>query len=192
MFLEARTEELTLESIPRTTNSEADLVHRAQSGDRDAFELLYRQQCGRVFAVCLRIAGNPARAEEFTQDVFVRVWETISSFRGESAFSSWVHRVAVNVVLGDMRTERRKSVRVITAEDVSVYDRHDTRESPGAAIDLERAIGLLPSQARAIFVLHDIEGYRHDEIGEMMGLASGTTKAQLHRARKLLREALES
>ncbi len=168
-----------------------DLVRRAQTGDVRAFEQLYREHEGRVHAVCLRIVANTSRAEELTQDVFVRVWEMLGTFRGESAFSSWLHRVAVNVVLVDIRSERRYQQRVTTVDDLEQYDREHSLAGPGESIDLETAMARLPRQARAIFVLHDIEGYRHEEIAKSMGLAVGTTKAQLHRARKLLREVLE-
>ena len=161
-----------------------------QGGDRRAFEQLYRLHVGRVYALCLRIAADSGRAEELTQDVFVRVWEMIGSFRGESAFSSWLHRVTVNVVLVDIRSSRRRSARVFATDDLSAYDTTETESQPGTAVDLEAAIASLPPQARTTFVLHDIEGYRHEEIAELMGLATGTSKAQLHRARKLLKEAL--
>lgn len=161
-----------------------------QGGDRRAFEQLYRLHVGRVYALCLRIAADSGRAEELTQDVFVRVWEMIGSFRGESAFSSWLHRVTVNVVLVDIRSNRRRSARVFVTDDLTAYDTTETESPPGAALDLESAIASLPPQARTTFVLHDIEGYRHEEIAELMGLATGTSKAQLHRARKLLKEVL--
>jgi RNA polymerase sigma-70 factor (ECF subfamily) len=168
-----------------------ELVRLAQTGDVAAFEQLYRENEGRVYAVCLRIVANVSRAEELTQDVFVRIWEMLASFRGESAFSSWLHRVAVNVVLADIRSTQRYRQRVATVDDLEQYDRETTLSRPGESIDLETAMARLPKQARAIFVLHDIEGYRHEEIAKSMGLAVGTTKAQLHRARKLLREVLE-
>lgn len=168
-----------------------DLVRRAQSGDVRAFEKIYRDHEGRVFAVCLRMIGDNSRAEELTQDVFVRAWEMLATFRGESALSSWLHRVAVNIVLVSIRSERRYQDRVRTVDDLEQFDRENSLSRPGESLDLEKAIARLPSQARAIFVLHDIEGYRHEEIAKSMGIAVGTTKAQLHRARKLLREALE-
>lgn len=167
-----------------------ELVRRAQAGDVAAFKQLYRENEGRVYAVCLRMVANSSRAEELTQDVFVRVWEMLRTFRGESAFSSWLHSVAVNVVLVDIRSHQRYQQRVTTVDDLEPYDIEERLSSPGEAIDLETAIARLPKQARAIFVLHDIEGYRHEEIAKSMGLAVGTTKAQLHRARKLLREVL--
>lgn len=168
-----------------------DLVRRAQSGDVHAFEHLYRENVGRVFAVCIRMVGNSQRAEELTQDVFVRIWEMIGSFRGESAFSSWLHRVAVNVVLVDIRSSKRYQSRVESTDDLEQHDQEDRQRFQGERLDLEQAIAGLPPQARAIFILHDIEGFKHEEIAEQMGLAVGTTKAQLHRARRLLREVLE-
>ncbi len=168
-----------------------ELVRRAQSGDVGAFEKIYREHEGRVFAVCLRMIGDNSRAEELTQDVFVRAWEMLVTFRGESAFSSWLHRVAVNIVLVSIRSERRYQGRVKTVDDLEQFERENTVSQPGELLDLETAIAKLPSQARAVFVLHDIEGYRHEEIAKSMGIAVGTTKAQLHRARKLLRDALE-
>ena len=168
----------------------SDLVGRAREGDRAAFERLYRDSVGRVYALCLRMSGDAARAEELTQDVFVKAWRKLGSFRGDSAFSSWLHRIAVNVVYQEGRTEKRRRARIIPAEEAAAVDAPGVPVSPGARVDLERAIGGLPPGARSAFVLHDIEGYTHKEIAEMVGSAEGTVKAQLHRARKLLREAL--
>ena len=168
------------------------LVHRAQNGDLAAFEALYRAHVGRVYALCLRLSGNADRAEELTQRAFIRVWEQLGTFRGESAFSSWLYRLAVNVVLTARRSERRRMLRVRTAEDPEIFERSfGNATSPDTGIDLERAIARLPQGARTVFVLHDVEGYQHGEIAEMTGMSVGTSKAQLHRARKLLREALE-
>lgn len=167
------------------------LVRRAQDGDLRAFEQLYRDHVGHVFAICLRMAGNRRRAEELTQDSFVRAWETLGTFRGESAFSSWLHRVAVNVVLLALRSERRYSSRVESTDDLTRHDRSGNESLPGELADLENAIAQLPGQARIIFVLHDVEGYKHEEIAEFMGLSVGTSKAQLHRARRLLRKMIE-
>ena len=169
----------------------SETIRRAQRGDRAAFEQVYRENVGRVYALCLRTCGNPSRAGELTQDVFVRTWEMIGSFRGDSAFSSWLHRLTVNLVLSDFRTTKRRTARVMGTNDLEAFDKSDEAIEPGGAIDLEDAISKLPPRARLTFVLHDIEGYRHEEIAEHMGLAIGTCKAQLHRARKLLREALE-
>lgn len=166
-------------------------VRRAQQGETAAFEQLYHAHVGRVYALCLRLCGDPARAEELTQDVFVRAWEKLESFQGKSAFSTWLHRLAVNVVLGDRRSEGVRVHRVFTTDEPEKYELPSTRGSdPGTAMDLERAIAMLPPGARTVFVLHDVEGYKHEEIARMQGSAVGTCKAQLHRARRLLREAL--
>lgn len=175
---------------PITQTMHVSLVSRAQAGDKTAFEQLYHENVGRVFAVCIRIVADRNRAEELTQDVFVRVWQSLRSFKGESLFSSWLHRVAVNVVLTDMRSERRRRARVFSSDDLESLDAGYSPPLPGTRMDLENAIATLPPQARTIFVLHDIEGYKHGEIAEQMGLAVGTTKAQLHRARTLLKEVL--
>jgi RNA polymerase sigma-70 factor (ECF subfamily) len=168
-----------------------ETIRRAQRGDRAAFELLYREYVGRVYALCLRTCGSASRAEELAQDAFVWTWEMIGSFRGESAFSSWLHRLTVNVILSDFRTEKRRTAKVMGAEDLEPFDRAEDVLELGGAIDLEDAISKLPPNARLVLVLHDIEGYRHEEIAEQLGIAVGTSKAQLHRARKLLREVLE-
>jgi len=168
-----------------------DLVARAQAGDQTAFRDLYRQHAGRVYALCLRLTGDARDAEERTQDVFVRLWDKVRSFRGESAFSSWLHRLAVNVVLNERRTTGRREQRVVTAEDPGLFERNRGGTTEGLSIDLERAIAELPEGAREVFVLYDIEGYAHAEIASMVGIAEGTSKAQLFRARHLLREKLE-
>ncbi len=175
-----------------TVDLESGLVRRAQRGDTDAFETLYRRNAGRVYALCLRMTADAARAEELTQDAFLRAWERLGSFRGESRFSTWLHGLTVNLVLGDRRTRSR---RPRTTGDAVTLER--TPGSPAGAVqgerrDLERAIAALPDGARTVFVLHDIEGYRHDEIAAFTGVTAGTSKAQLHRARRLLREALGS
>ncbi len=169
---------------------ELSLVRRAQQGDVRAFEELYRANVRRVFAVCWRMTGDGTRAEELVQDVFVRAWEKLGSFRGDSAFSSWLHPLAVNVALTERRTKRRHDARVTAVEEPADYAEPHTPR-PDAGIDLERAIATLPPGAREVFVLHDVEGLRHDEIAERMGVATGTSKAQLHRARRLLRERLD-
>ena len=162
----------------------------AQAGDPDAFGKLYHAHVGRIFALCLRLAGDSQRAEELTQDVFVRAWERLSSFRGESAFTTWLHRLAVNVVLTDRRTAWRRSRRFERIDDPAAFERGVDR-SEGVALDLEAAIGRLPEGARTVFVLHDVEGFTHDEIAKMTRIAAGTSRAQLFRARRLLRGWLE-
>ena len=167
------------------------VVRRAQDGSEEAFQQLYREHAGRVYALCLRLTGDAATAEERTQDVFVRVWEKLGSFRGESAFSSWLHRLAVNVVLAARRAELRRWQRVFTTDDPEALERGAGAPSAAGGLDLERAIAALPAGAREVFVLHDVEGYRHEDIAELVGIAVGTSKAQLFRARRLLRGMLE-
>jgi RNA polymerase sigma-70 factor (ECF subfamily) len=165
------------------------VVRRAQAGDQEAFGDLYRAHAGRVYALCLRLEADAARAEELTQDVFVRAWERLGSYRGESAFGTWLFRLAVNVVLGDRRSAWRRSKRLLVTDDPGAYERPSDL-SHGPNLDLEQAIASLPPGARTVFVLHDVEGYTHDEIAGISGIAEGTSKAQLFRARRLLREAL--
>jgi len=155
-----------------------------------AFEQLYRDHVGRVFALCLRLAGEASLAEELAQEAFVRAWQKLGSFRGESAFSSWLHTLTVNTALSERRSRRRRTSRVITTDDLSPFDRPGRPPGPELGFDLERALARLPPGARAVLVLHDVEGYKHQEIADMTGIAAGTSKAQLHRARRLLREAL--
>jgi RNA polymerase sigma-70 factor (ECF subfamily) len=177
-------------TTPTAGDGNAD-VALAASGDRRAFERLYRIHVNRVYSLCARMTGNRARAEELTQDVFVRAWEKLSLFRGESAFSTWLHRLAVNVVLNARKAEGRDRSRLEEGDDpdalggkASAVPRHGDR------IDLEAAIATLPPGARQVFVLHDVEGYKHEEIAQLLGVTAGGSKAQLHRARLLLREAL--
>jgi RNA polymerase sigma-70 factor (ECF subfamily) len=169
-----------------------DLIRRAQAGDVDAFELLYRQHAGRIFALCLRLeAGNSADATELMQDVFVKAWRRISTFRGDCAFSSWLHRMAVNTMLENARSDRRRVARVLPMDDTSLLPGAARSSSVELKMDMENAIASLPKGARLAFVLHDVEGYQHQEIAEQLGVSVGTVKAQLHRARRLLRERLE-
>jgi RNA polymerase sigma-70 factor (ECF subfamily) len=195
--LAARIDEPTgmTSAIASPAPEEGELVARARRGDLDAFEALYRRTAGRVFAICLRMSGDRGRATELLQDVFVRVWERLESFRGDAAFTSWLHRLAVNVVLEQARGERRRVARVgelpedIEAEELG--DRGGSASDVASRLDLETAIGRLPAGARRVFVLYAIEGYRHEEIARVMGVAEGTVRAQLHRARKLLMEVLD-
>jgi RNA polymerase sigma-70 factor (ECF subfamily) len=167
-------------------------VALAAAGDRQAFERLYRTHANRVFTLCARMSGSRSRGEELTQDVFVRTWEKLPQFRGESAFSTWLHRLAVNVVLNARKVEGKHASRT-EQSDVEDERRDEMSRAPLhiERMDLAQAISELPEGARKVFVLHDIEGYKHEEIAEMMGITSGGSKAQLHRARLLLREALQ-
>jgi len=175
---------------------ERDLVERAREGDVEAFEALYRQHSGRVYALCLRMSGDPTLAGDLAQEAFLHVWERLRSFRGDSQFSTWLHRVTVNVVLGEQRSRQRREARVVDDGELAMEraERPGTSlaeaPAPGRAADIEQAIASLPKEARRVLVLHDVEGYRHPEIAEMTGRSVGTCKSQLHRARRLLREAL--
>jgi len=175
------------ESVP---SSDAALVKRAARGEIEAFEELYRANSGRVYLLCLRMAGDPVLAEELAQEAFVRAWRSLGSFRGESAFSTWLHRVTVNVILGHRRSAARRESRLQVVGEEYPGDAAACEARPAEAIDLERAVATLPDGARMVFVLHDVEGYRHREISDLTGIAVGTSKAQLHRARKILRKAL--
>ena len=170
--------------------TEVDLVRSAESGDVAAFERLYRENSGRIYGLCLRMSGNVSAAEELTQAVFVRAWNKLGSFKGRSAFSSWLYRLAVNVVLSERRSWQRHQARIVAVEDPTVFEHATSGGRRDSRLDLDRAIASLPDKARQVFVLHDVEGYRHREIGEIMNIATGTSKAHLHRARRLLREAL--
>jgi RNA polymerase sigma-70 factor (ECF subfamily) len=170
------------------------LVARARRGDVDAFEELYRLHAGRVYALCLRLAADAGVARELTQDTFVRAWEALPRFREDASLTTWLHRIAVNALLERRRGERRRAARVALADDeegdemlvAGVVAAPDV----ATAIDLERAIGALPPGVRRAFVLHDVEGYTHEEIATMTGLAAGTLRAQLHRARQRLMRTL--
>ena len=174
-------------------NADSD-VARAAAGDRGAFERLYRLHVNRVFSLCARVVTDRARAEELTQDVFVRAWEKLTLFRGESSFGTWLHRLTVNVVLNARKSDGRQRSRFEENDDEGGMDIYagvvGMPLPPGDMLDLEEAITRLPPGARRVFVLHDVEGYKHEEIAEMLGVTSGATKAQLHRARLLLRQAL--
>lgn len=169
---------------------DARLVERARGGDAGAFETLYRRHAGRVHAVCRRITGDPTRAEDAVQEVFVRLWRSLGSFGGRSAFSTWLYRMAVNAAIDQVRAETRRRGREIAEDDVDGLDRIAAAGPRPESWDLEEAIDALPPGARIAFVLHDVEGYRHEEIAEMTGMASGTSRAHLHRARRLLRARL--
>jgi len=166
------------------------LVRGAQRGEIEAFERIYRRFSARVHLLCLRFAGDAGRAEELTQDVFVRLWQKIGTFRWESAFETWLHRTVVNLALSGIRADRRRATWELLTDEFASVAKPSRQPHPGRVLDLERAIAALPEGARTVFLLHDVEGYQHREIAKLMGLADGTCKAQLHRARRLLREAL--
>jgi RNA polymerase sigma-70 factor (ECF subfamily) len=168
------------------------LIDACRSGDLDAFEELYREHSGRVFALCLRMTADRALAEDLTQESFLRAWDKLSLFRRQGDFGAWLRRLTINVVLADRRSRGRRQARETGTDDVARFERPVRRSHPAPGLDLETALGSLPEGARTVFLLHDVEGYRHEEIARMLHVATGTSKTQLHRARKLLRKALES
>ncbi len=165
-------------------------VQRAQAADARAFEALYREHVGRVYGLCLRMTGSPSEAEDCAQEAFIQAWTKLDKFRGDSSFGTWMHKVAVNVVLGRMRKSRREQDRIRAVSEIAPP--RETTNDSGGMQDLEQAMNELPSGARHVFVLHAVYGYSHDETGEMLGIAAGTSKAQLHRAKRLLKQQLDS
>ena len=178
---------VSLES-PALTD-EADWIAKAQRSDSRAFEGLYRMHIDRVYGLCLRMTGNVAEAEDCAQEAFIQAWNKLDRFRGDSAFSTWLHRIAVNAVLGRMRKSKREHDRIQVAHEQSTAP--ITVADNGEMRDLAEAVDRLPEGARHVFVLHAVYGYSHDETGEMLDIAAGTSKAQLHRARRLLAQQLK-
>jgi len=171
--------------------AETVLVERARKGDRDAFARLYKSHVNRIYALCLRMTAEAETAETLTQDAFVRAWQKLDKFEGRSRFGTWLHRLTINVILDHRRIKALRDSREQLGDPEDFAGTGSTSPiDSGGRIDLDRAIARLPTGARTIFVMHDVEGFLHREIAESMGLAVGTVKAQLHRARKLLREVL--
>jgi len=169
--------------------ADADEAALAAAGDTRAFEHLYNTHVARIHSLARRMIG-PDLADEVTQDVFVRAWEKLGSFRGEAAFGTWLHRLAINVILGRRKKLGIARERFVNGEKVlgAMSNRPKGAET---AIDFEAAMETLPDGAQQVFVLHDVEGYKHDEIAGMLGISTGTSKSQLHRARMILREYLD-
>jgi RNA polymerase sigma-70 factor (ECF subfamily) len=177
--------------------SEAQLIARAQRGDEEAFAALFETHKRRIYSLCLRMTSNTAEAEDLTQEAFLQLFRKISTFRGESAFSTWLHRLAVNVVLMHLRKKGLQQIsldEVDNSQDEPVKRDYggDDRRLTGSVdrIGLQKAIADLPPGYRAVFVLHDVEGYEHNEIAEIMKCSVGNSKSQLHKARMKLRERL--
>lgn len=165
-------------------------VRRARQGDVGAFEIVYRAHAARIYALCRRMTSDDALARDLVQDVFVRAWERLTTFREQSAFGTWLHRLGVNVVLEHLRSRKRDDARYVEADELlagpgSLSEQLHTR------MDLDTALARLPSGARTVFLLHDVEGYSHDEIAQMTGIAAGTSRAQLWRARRALMGVLD-
>jgi RNA polymerase sigma-70 factor, ECF subfamily len=187
-------------SKPAAALTEAEAIRLAQAGNAAAFEFLYQMHSRRVYALCLRMVGNPADAEDLLQEAFLQLFRKIATFRGESAFSTWLHRMTVNVVL--MRL-RKKSLPAASLEEVTEPDEETggPRKDIGAPdlglsgavdrVNLQRAVEQLPPGYRTVFVLHDVQGYEHNEIADIMDCSVGNSKSQLHKARTRLRELLQ-
>ncbi|MBA3713833.1 MAG: RNA polymerase sigma factor [Pyrinomonadaceae bacterium] len=172
-----------------------ELAQKSAAGDMDAFEELYRRHFRRVYALCLRMMGNPTEAEDLTQEVFTNLYKKIGSFRGDSAFTTWLHRMTVNQVLMHFRKRSTRSERTTEEGETPVQIVLGT-ENPNRMpiidrIALEKAIAELPPGYRTVFVLHDVEGHEHEEIASILGIAAGTSKSQLHKARLKLRNLLK-
>jgi RNA polymerase sigma-70 factor, ECF subfamily len=168
----------------------AQVIERARSGDVDAFEMVYRAHATAIHALCLRMSGDRAVARDLVQDVFVRAWERLPSFRGQSSLATWLHRLAVNVVLEKWRSAKRDALRMIDDPDGVAFDAPMVQTDLDSAMEIEGAMARLPAGARAVFVLHEIEGYSHEEIAVMTGIAPGTARTQLFRARRALAKML--
>jgi len=165
-------------------------IVQAQRSDAQAFEALYRLHVDKIYGLCLRMTGNVSEAEDCTQEAFIQAWNKMAKFRGDSAFATWIHRIAVNAVLGRFRKSKREQDRIQAVSDVQ-ESRVATGDT-GELRDLAEAIDRLPERARHVFVLNAVYGYSHEEAAGMLGIAAGTSKAQLHRARRLLSQQLES
>jgi RNA polymerase sigma factor (sigma-70 family) len=184
---------LTDEAPETPADDDRALIGAAARGEVPAFEALYRRHAGRVHGVIARLVGaHGARAEDLTQDAFVRAWQALPAFRFEASFSTWLHRLAVNTALMDLRSRRSRPQE---DADEDAFEVLGTADSAGhgtaLSMDLEKAVASLPPRARAVLVLYDVEGWQHDEIAAELGMAVGSSKAQLHRARSLLRARLE-
>ena len=169
-----------------------DAVHRAQAGELDAFESVYRTHVSAVLALCRRMTGDEREARDLVQDIFVRAWEKLAQFRGESSLATWLHRLGVNVILERLRATRRDALRFTdeVVDDVAISRASSAADRVDARLDLDRALARLPAGARTVLVLHDLHGYSHDEIAQMTGIAPGTSRAQLWRARRALTRIL--
>jgi len=168
-----------------TVDAELEWIARAKQGDQQAFHCLYENYHRRIYSLCWRMLADKESAEDVCQEVFVQLWQKINDFRGESKFSTWLHSVATNIVLGHLRKHKNWLQRVFSIEDHTVKDISvEMEELP----ELDKHIMRLPERARLVFVLFAVEGYRHEEIANMLGMAVGSSKAQYHRAKGLLQQ----
>jgi RNA polymerase sigma-70 factor (ECF subfamily) len=199
MRLSANMANTAMNAEPPSTLKESEAIRLAQAGDSDAFEFLYQMHCRRVYALCLRMAGNPTEAQDLTQDVFLQLFRKIKTFRSESSFSTWLHRMTVNIVLMRFRKKRHPEVSldepVATDEETTTlrfeFGEPDLRvRGTLDRVMLDRAIKQLPDGYKVMFILHDMQGYAHNEIAGILGCSIGNSKSQLHKARLRLRELL--
>ena len=167
------------------------LIQQVKLGNSEAFSVIYKNNVERVYALCLRMSGNKNRASELTQDVFVRAWKKIDTFSGESAFTTWLYRLTVNLVVGKLKKDKLINLREMEIEEEhnSIFSQKDLKIEE--RMDLETAISVLPAKARIVLTLHDIEGYKHQEIGELLEISPQTSRVHLHNARNILREYLK-
>ena len=179
------------ENISDPEIHEEKLINACKMGDPAAFKSLYDKYSGRVYALSLRMCGSDDIADDLTQEVFIKVWESISSFKGDSAFYSWLHRICINCFLMKLRTEKNYEKKISESLNNSKSSSLMTAyTNDDFSLDMEKAIQKLPSQAKLVFILFEVEGYKHKEISQMLNIEEGTSKAHLHKARKILREEL--
>ena len=179
-----------LAASPELVEEQA-IISRAQQGDQQAFYQLYQKYHRKVYAICWRMLADKDSAEDVCQEVFVQLWQKISNFRGDSKFSTWLHSVTSNIVLGHLRKHKNWLQRIFSIEEQTIQDVAVEMEDTSGLTALDKHIARLPERARLVFVLFAVEGYRHEEISKMLDMAVGTSKAQYHRAKSLLREWIE-
>ena len=182
---------ISLNLIVKNPDEDFKLVEQALNGSNDAFKELFMKNVTRVHSLCLRISADVQMAEDLTQEVFIKAWEKLNTFKFESKFSTWLHSIAVNQFMMQLRSDKRNSEKIDEfSREKEIRNPADTKIQQDYRIDLQKAIDNLPGQARTVLVLHDIEGYKHNEISEMMNIQIGTSKAHLHHARKILKKEL--
>ncbi|MCB0727893.1 MAG: RNA polymerase sigma factor [Ignavibacteria bacterium] len=179
---------VSLNLVMRNPDEDYKLVEQSIAGNRDSFRDLFMKNVDRVHSLCLRISADIHLAEDLTQEVFIKAWEKLDTFKFECKFSTWLHSIAVNLFLTHVRSDKRYSEKLGGYK--SELNPEEKKPTEDLKIDLQKAIDKLPEQAKAVLILHDIEGYKHNEISEMMSIQTGTSKAHLHRARRILREEL--
>lgn len=179
---------VSLNLFTKNPDEDFNLVKQALEGNCDAFKELFMRNVNKVNSLCLRLSSDIHLAEDLTQEVFIKAWEKLGTFKFESKFSTWLHSIAVNQFMMNLRSRKRESG--MEEEFGRIENSRETRNQQDSRIDIAGAIKKLPAQAKAILILHDIEGYKHNEISEMMSIQTGTSKAHLHRARRMLREEL--